>query len=455
MVSGAAAMNGHYIAAISSFVRRKFFGSVGVRRIVMNTGWLFADRILRLFVGLFVTVWVARYLGPSQFGSFNYAFAFVALFSALANLGLDNIVVREIVRNPVSKDEILGTAFVLKLAGGAVAVITTIVTILLLRPHDGLTQWLVGIVAAGMVFQAFDTIDLWFQAQVKSQYTVLAKDVVLLVLALVKVILVRWQASLIAFAWASLAEIVFGAIGLSIAYRVSGSPMRDWYPSLRRARGLLLDSWPVIISGCAIMIYMRIGQVMLGDMAGENELGLYSVAARLSEIWYFIPTAIVSSVSPYIIGTKEKNETLYYRRVEALSCGMIWLALFISVPTTCLSGSLIGLLFGPKYVGSGPILAIHIWGAVFVFLGVAQGVWDLTENLMRVSLQRTLIGAMISVLANLNLIPRYGGIGAAVATVASYAVSAYIGNLFHKRTRRMFLLQTRSVFRVRALVDWT
>ncbi|MCR4321033.1 MAG: oligosaccharide flippase family protein, partial [Candidatus Brocadiaceae bacterium] len=142
-----------------------------LQNILVNTGWLFADRILRMGVGLFVGVWVARYLGPEQFGLYSYALAFVSLFGAFATLGLDGIVVRDIVRDPACKYETLGTAFVLKLIGGSLTFLLVIIAISLLRPHDRLTHWLVGITAVGMIFQAFDTIDFWFQSQVKSKYT--------------------------------------------------------------------------------------------------------------------------------------------------------------------------------------------------------------------------------------------------------------------------------------------
>ena len=81
----------------------------GLRRILGNMGWLMVDRMVRLGMGLFVTVWVARYLGPAQFGSLNFAFAFVSLFGTAATLGLDGIVVREVVHHAADTHEILGT----------------------------------------------------------------------------------------------------------------------------------------------------------------------------------------------------------------------------------------------------------------------------------------------------------------------------------------------------------
>lgn len=170
-------------------------------KVAANASWLFADRFLRMGVGLVVGVWVARYLGPEQFGLYNYAIAFVSLFSAFATLGLDNIVVRDLVRDPTCRDEILGTTFALKLIGGIFTLLLTVGIISLLRPNETLTHWLVGIIAVGMIFQAFDAIDFWFQSQTQSKFTVYARSTGFLLITIVKLILIWMQAPLIAFAY--------------------------------------------------------------------------------------------------------------------------------------------------------------------------------------------------------------------------------------------------------------
>src|SRR5262249_6022839 len=159
-------MNAVWLRYLPEFLRAKLTDRHNLQALIANSGWLLADRIIRMLVGFFVTAWIARYLAPKLFGQLNYAIAFVALFNAIATLGLDGIVVRELVRHPEKKDEILGSAFVLKLIGGAGAFIVAFATIWLARPMDMETRWLVGIIAAGMLFQAFDVADLWFESQV-------------------------------------------------------------------------------------------------------------------------------------------------------------------------------------------------------------------------------------------------------------------------------------------------
>ena len=416
-----------------------------LRKIIANTGWLFADRILRMGVGLFVGVWVARYLGVQQFGVFNYATAFVALFSTLSTLGLDAIVVRSIVREPEKRAEILGTAFWLKLFGGVAALILAVSSIIAVRHDDQLTISLVAILSSVGIFQAFNTIDLWFQSQVQSKYTVIAKNTAFVITALVKVALISFHAPLIAFAWAALGEVSLGAIGLIISYRVRGYSPWLWPWSSPLAKTLLKESWPLILSGLTIMIYMRIDQIMLGQMVGDKAVGLYSAATRISEVWYFIPMAIASSVSPTIYAAKEISESLYYRRIEQFLRLLSWLSIVLAVPMSFLSGTIITVLFGKSYEPSASILAIHIWASLFVFMGVGTSSWFIAEGLTQFALRRTIIGAITNVFLNIFLIPAYGGVGAAIATVISQAFASFLSNATHPKTRKIFNIQVKSL----------
>jgi len=403
-----------------------------LQNILVNTGWLFADRILRMGVGLFVGVWVARYLGPEQFGLYSYAIAFVSLFGAFATLGLDGIVVRDIVRDPACKYETLGTAFVLKLIGGSLTCLLVIIAISLLRPHDRLTHWLVGITAVGMIFQAFDTIDFWFQSQVKSKYTVYAKNTAFLLITLIKIVLMLMKAPLLAFAWAGFAEIVVGAIGLIIAYQINGHYIKAWRGSIARAKSLFSDSWPLILSGIVIMIYMRIDQVMLGEMVGNQEVGVYSVAVRLAEVWYFIPMSFVSSTFPSVVEAKAISEDLFYERLQKLYNLMSLMAYVVAIPVTFIAGWVIEIVFGVAYRGAGPMLAVLIWAGLFVNLGVARSSFLTTLNWTGVHFMTVFLGCLVNVVLNYLLIPLYGGMGAAIASCFAYWFAVHGACFFYK-----------------------
>ncbi|MCX5871010.1 MAG: flippase [Deltaproteobacteria bacterium] len=437
-------MNSIWVRYCPAFVRRHLEGRHNLQEILANIGWLFGDQILRMGVGLLVGVWVARYLGPEQFGMLNYAMAFVALFGSVASLGLNGIVVRDIVKEPETANTTLGTAFLLQIFGGLLAFGLAVFAISFARPNDNLAKLMVAILGFVMVFKATEVVKYWFESQIKSKYIVWVENGSFLILAAVKVGLILFQASLIAFVWAAFAEGLLVAMGLLIVYFWRDGTMSAWRICYSRAKNLLKDSWPLILSGLAIMVYMRIDQIMLGQMLGDEAVGIYSAAARISEVWYFIPMAIVASVFPSIIEAKKQSEILYYQRLQQLYDLMVFLALAVAIPITFLSDWLITLIFGSSYSEAGRVLAIHVWTGVFVFLGVASSKWFLTENLQKLACYRTLLGALMNIGANLILIPKFGVTGAAWATLASQITVTYASDALNIKTRNLFWMKTKA-----------
>ncbi|WP_044749130.1 flippase [Bacillus alveayuensis] len=410
---------------ITSLIVKKLSGNTTLQKIIANTGWLFFERIFRMMVSLFVGVWVARYLGPEQFGILNYANAYVTLFTALATLGLDGIVVRNIVRAPDKTYQILGTAFILKLIGGIFSSLLMIIIVYLIRPEDTLTITLVAVISIGMIFQSFSVIDFLFQSRIESKNTVYARSIAFILTSIIKVILILTNSSLIAFGLVSSLEILIGAIGLVIVYRLKGFLISKWKFSLNVAGNLLKDSWPLIFSGLAIMIYMKIDQIMLGDMIGEEEVGIYSVAVKISEMWYFIPMAIVNSTFPTIVNAKRISDQLFYDRLQKLYDIMAILGYFVAIPMTFLGTDVVKLLYGNEYLEAGSILTLYIWVGLFVNLGVARSSFLKTVNWTKIHFLTSILGCMVNVILNFILIPKYGALGATIASIISYWFQAH------------------------------
>ncbi len=438
-------MNQIWIRFLPDFIKAKIEGRYALQKALDNTGWLFVDQVVRMGVGLIVGVWVARYLGPEKYGLLSYAVAFVALFSAVASLGLNDISVRNIVRDITRKEEILGTTFYLKLIAGIVAFGMTTLGIIIVRPVDTLAHWVVGIIAAGTIFQAFETIDFWFRSQVQAKYVVYARNAAFTVISVFKIILILMRAPIIAFAWAGLAEIALGSIGLAFAYQASGNHIRNWKRSLATAGDLLRDSWPLIFSGIVTTIYLRVDQVMLGQMVGNEEVGVYSAAVRLAEVWYFIPMAVYSSVLPGIVESKAVSEELFYSRLQKLYNLMALMAYAVAIPVTCLAGWVVDMLFGHAYVKAGPMLAVLIWAGLFVNLGVARSSFLMSMNWTKVHFITVFLGSIINVILNLLLSPRYGGMGAVIASCVAYWFAAHGACFFYKPLHKTGYMLTKAM----------
>lgn len=429
---------------VPAFVRRRIAHRPNLVKIVDNMSWLFFDKVLRMGVGLLIGVWVARYLGPEQFGLLSFASAFVGMFGALAGLGLQSIVVRDIVRDLACKEETLGTAAVLQLLAGLLAYCCVLGAIFMLRPEDTLAKLLVAILGSIMLFRSSDVALYWFESQVLSKYIVWVQNGCFLIFAAIKVCLIVSNAPLLAFAWATASEALIVALLIFFMLSLHGPKLKKLRFSLLRAKVLLADSWPLLLSGMAIMVYMKIDQIMLGQMLGDDAVGIYSAAVRISEVWYFIPMMIVASVFPTILEAKKRDEKQYIQRLQRLYNLMVWLSVAIALPMTFFSTPIVVALFGSAYAESGPILAIHIWASVFVFLGVASGQWFVAENRQILGFQRTLLGLIINIVLNFILIPKFGVIGAAVATLCGQIAAAWLFDFLQSSTRCVFFMKAKS-----------
>jgi PST family polysaccharide transporter len=391
-----------------------------------------------------VSAWVARYLGPEKFGLMNYALAFVALFQAFSVLGLNEIVVRNIVNQKSDKNEILGTAFILKFLGSLLLLAFSSILIIFIRPENQLLQGLVLIVALGYIFKSFDTIDLWFKSQLQSKYTTIAKNSAFFISSGFKIFLILINAPLVGFVWAFTIDFILAGLLLFFIYQKKNKDIFKWRFRFLEAKGLLRDCWPLILSGIAVMIYMKIDQVMIGKMLNDSEVGIYSAAVKISEAWYFIPTAIATSVFPAIIKSKQKSKQLYLKRMQKLYDFSTWSSIGFALLITFFSGIIINVLYGDEYARAASVLSVHIWAGVFVFMGVVSGRYLVNENLTKVSFYRTLLGALINVLLNIGLIPFLGVLGAAITTLVSYMFSGFVLNVLFKKSRIVFLMQLKS-----------
>ena len=410
-----------------------------------NTSWLFGEKILRMIVALFVGIWVARYLGPEKFGLLSYAQSFVALFAVVAGLGLDSLVVRELVKDESRAETLLGTSFFLKIFG-AFCMLIFLAIALQFTSNDFYTKALIFIIASASIFQSFNVVDFYFQSKVMSKYIVYANVISLLFSSVVKITLIISNSSLEAFVWVVLFDSIILAIGyLYYFFKHSDFKIQKLIFSKSTAILLLKDSWPLILSGIVISIYMKIDQVMIKQLLGNEEVGQYSAAVRISEAWYFIPGVIASSLFPAIINAKKHSEELYYKRLQRLYNLMVWIAIAIAIPVTFLSDSIINLMYGGQYNQAGGVLLIHIWSGIFVFLGVANSQWLLIENLNKISMYNAAIGSIINVVLNLILIKKIGIVGAAWASLASYSFSAYFLLFFRKKTKMNFFSITKSL----------
>jgi O-antigen/teichoic acid export membrane protein len=417
----------------------------GFMKYFKNTSWLFVEKILRMVVGLFVGIWVARYLGPEQFGLLNYAQSFVGLFTVFITLGLDAIVVKELMKKNKDDDILLGTAFFLKLIGFLFLIILVIISIQFTN-NNYIDNLLIIIISFSVVFQSFNVIDFYFQSKVLSKYVVISNTLSLFISSIIKIILILNNASLIYFAIVISVDTFILALGLIYFYKKQNLDFFSWRFNFEKAKFLLKQSWPLILSGIAISLYMKIDQIMIANILGDKSVGLYAVAVKFSEMWLFITVAITNSLFPAITNAKNISEELYLNRIKNLYRLLIFISLFISVFIYIFADYIILYTYGEQYKDSIILLQLYVWSIIFVFLNNGSWKWYISENLQHIATIRLFMGAMVNIILNLYWIDKFGLMGAVYATLVSYAIATYFGNLLSKKTIINFKLQTEAIF---------
>jgi O-antigen/teichoic acid export membrane protein len=392
-------------------------------RIASNTGWIMADRIVRGAIGVLFGLLIARELGPAAFGQLGFAQALTAITGIFALLGLETVVVREIVRDPRSAGEVLGSAALLRLVGALFGFGAAMAAIHLFHPADTELHLLVAILAAGSLFQVSDVIELYFQANAKFRLASMARLGACLANALLRTGLLLSGASVSAFAWCFTFEIGVGTFLLWRFYRPAAE--QRWQVRADRIRKLVRDGWPLAASALIIMAYMRTDQLLLGQMLGTDTLGIYMAAVRLTEMWYVLPIALAAAAFPHIVEARQRSSAEFTSAMYGLYRSLAAAALVLGVVLALGAGPIVSLLYGAQYAESAAVLRIYAWATIPVFMGMASERYLIASGHTGIALMRTLLGFAANIGLNLYLIPRIGAVGAAWATAGAYFVSVF------------------------------
>lgn len=417
----------------------------GYKKYLTNTIWMFSEKVLRIFLGLFVTIWLARYLGPLQFGKLNFALSFVALFGIISTLGLDKLLAKELIHNPKQYNLIMGSAMALRVIGAILLVSIASISGYVLRPNDDLFLFLVVLISSAFIFNSFDVIKYWLESKVQAKYSALIDASVVIIGSIAKIILIVNNASLLAFGWVVLLESIILGGGLITTYLYKGNSLLSWRFSFKKTFHLVSNAFPIILAGAVFIMFTRIDQVMLGKMLGDEAVGVYAAAVRISEGWMFFPALVATSLFPAMLKAKEDNYQRYILFTQNLLNVMVLLGVAVSVFVTFISFPFIELIYGEGYSETSFILIVHIWGMIFNAISIISFRYFLAAGLQIYSFYRALVGLILNVMLNVYLIPLYGTAGAAIATVISQVIAAYVLNSVSPKTREMFKMQTKAL----------
>ena len=408
--------------------------SLWKNRVVSNAKWMIAEQGVQMLVSFIIGMITVRYLGPSNYGIINYCNAYTAFFTAIAGLGIEAIVVKELIAQPEKEGEIIGSAIAMRLLAGLFSMISILIILFfvdrgnILLIKVGLLQSLV------LVFKAFEIIDYWFQSKLQSKYASILKSISYVLVAAYKVFILVTSKSVEWFAFSTSLDFLIIAFLLFFAYFRHNGPKLRFSASISKV--LISQGYHYIISTLIITLYAQMDKVMLKHMIGEAETGLYSAALMICTYWSLIPIAIINSLRPVIMEHKEKGEEEQYKhKFSQLYIILTWLGLAVSLIISLLAPFVMKIVYGEAYSSASGALAIAIWYTTFSTLGVARGNWLVCENKNRYAKWFVLFGAIANFVLNYLLIPIMGMNGAAIATLITQLVVCYFGPAVFEDTR--------------------
>lgn len=384
-------------------------------KIAANASWIIVCRIIQSGLSLVVSMLTARYLGPSNFGLINYASSIVSFAAPIMYLGLSSVLVQALINEPQKEGEILGTSICMSFGMSILCVIGTISFVSLVNAGERETIIVCALYSLMLLFQSIDLLQYWFQAKLLSKYTSIIMLVAYTIVSGYKIFLLASNKSIYWFAVSNGLDYAVIAIGLMVVYKKAGGA--QFIFSINCAKRMLSKSKYYIISNLMVMVFTQTDKVMLKIMLDDSATGYYSAAVACAGISSFVFSAIIDSMRPSIFESINSSQRAFELNVSRLYCIVIYLSLAQSLCMTLLAKPVILILYGQKYLQTAHLLKVVVWYTTFSYLGSVRGVWMLATDNQKYLLTINIAGAMTNVVLNALLIPVFGAMGAALASL--------------------------------------
>ncbi len=384
------------------------------RKVAKNAFWLVACKIAQSVLGIVVTMFTARYLGPSNYGLINYAASLVAFLTPVSLLGFDAILVYEIVSDKEHDEVILGTSILASLFASLLCIGGILAFVYIQKNGDPTSILVCFLYSLIMLFQSLGLIQYWFQAKLLSKYSAIVMFIAYVVMAGYKILLLVLQTSIVWFALANVLDAFLISISLSIIYYrktkkvvcFSGTCFKKMFSASKH----------FVLANLMISVCSQIDKIMINIFIGDASTGLYSAALTCATMTSFFFVAVINSFRPVIL-ERASDDNSYNENTIRLFSIVVYFSIFQSIVMTIASKLIIRILYGDSYLDAANILCVLTWYTTFSYLGSVRGIWLLGKNKTKYISLMSILAAVINVFLNLLFINLMGMIGAAIASL--------------------------------------
>ncbi|MBF05475.1 hypothetical protein CL644_02095 [bacterium] len=425
-----------YIEKFLLYIDEKML-HIGVRRYLENLSWMFFGRIVTMLISFAAVAYIARGLGPSNYGELSYAISYTSLFGFIASLGIEQVLYRELLARPEKRGVLMSTALVLRMAAGTFAAFLGI-SLAFLISSPQLSILLIVILSTSFFFSTFHLLGQEFQADVRSKLPSLLAIIVTLTLNVLKILVIAFDQGVLYLAVVLALEPILFGIGYFWMRTKYYGPINLFVFDKTLARIILVGSLPLTFVSAFSMIYARIDQVLINHMINTTSVGIYDAAVRLSEVWYFIPNIIVAGLFPALMNAKKGSLDLFMSRAKKLILYITLLSITVALFTTLIANSIVSIVFGAEFISAATVLQIYIWSNIGIGINLVIHYILIAEKMNIYIVYSTFAGMVVNVLLNIILIPVLGIHGAALASAIAYGIP-FITLLFFKKTRLLIM----------------
>lgn len=415
------------------------------KKIFTNVFWAMLGKVINMAAALFVGILVARYLGPENYGVMNYVISYVALFTVFATFGMENIEIRELSKHLDKKESILGTCYAMRLFFAVIAYIAVVITLIIFKT-DSFTTCMI----LAYSFTLFTNTTLlfrnYFTAIVQNKYVVQTEILRTFIGAAIKIALLWIKAPLEYFIYATIFDSVLVASGYYLCYKKTVGSIRNWSFDKTLVPFYIKESFPLVLSGAAVVVYQRIDTVMIGNMLDKTEVGYFSTAGKFVDLILFLPTVLVQTVTPMLVRIRENDPEQYEVKKRVFVSIIVWTSMLISIFVSLISYPLIRHTYGVEYLAAVPVLQIMAFKSVGAALSSSAGQIIILEGIQKWAFIRNILGCFICIGLNYLLIPSFGIIGSAIVTIITVLCTGCFANIVIPPYHKIMKLELYALF---------